>query len=68
MNKSQSIALFVVGLALLIFGLTIRNPGSTDLSRLFAEFPNNRALWLMLVGAVTTIVSIVGWIRSTRIH
>jgi hypothetical protein len=68
MNKTQSIALFVVSLALVLLGFILRNSRNTDFSRLFSEFPNDRALWLLLVGGITAVISIVGWIRSTRIH
>ncbi len=64
MNKGISVALLVVGVILLVFGLTAYHSASSDLSRFFTGAPTDKALWLLIGGSVASIVGFLGLIRK----
>lgn len=51
MNKALGIALVVVGVVLIVYGIHASNSVSSDVSRTFTGAPTNRTLWLLLGGA-----------------
>lgn len=55
MNKIVSIALIVAGIALMIVGINATNSFSSDVSRFFTGTPTDKAVWLLIVGAVVTV-------------
>ncbi|MEI8350541.1 MAG: DUF3185 family protein [Candidatus Omnitrophota bacterium] len=64
MNKGMSVALLVVGVILLVFGLNAYHSTSSDVSRFFTGAPTNKALWLLIVGVVVGIVGFFGLVRK----
>ena len=66
MNKSISLALLVVGIFLLIWGVSAMESFSSDVSRFFTGSPSNKAVWLLVGGIVTTIVGLFGLLRGTK--
>lgn len=65
MNKSLFIAVLIVGVVLLVYGFIASDSVGSDLSRLFTGEPTDRAIWLLVGGAVAAIVGVVGLMRGT---
>jgi hypothetical protein len=59
MNKAIGLALLVVGVALIIYGINASTSTSSDLSRTFTGTPTNKTLWLLLGGIAAAIVGAV---------
>jgi hypothetical protein len=63
MNKAIGLALLVVGIALIVYGIDASNSTSSSISKTFTGTPTNKAMWLLwggvgsaVVGAVLTLV------------
>ena len=66
MNKIVSIALLVGGVVLMIFGINATNSFSSDVSRFFTGSPTDKAVWMLLGGAVATVVGLVLTLRHGK--
>jgi hypothetical protein len=66
MNKGMSVALLVVGIVLLIWGVSATESFSSDVSRFFTGSPTNKAVWLLIGGIVGVIVGLFGLLRGPK--
>jgi Protein of unknown function (DUF3185) len=66
MNKPLSIALLVGGVVLIVFGVNASNSFSSDVSRLFTGSPTDKAMWMLIGGAVLAVVGVVGLMRGSK--
>lgn len=66
MNTVFAIALLVVGILLLIFGISSADSFGSHVSRAVAGHPTDKAMWLMIGGAAATVVGLVGLFRGSR--
>ena len=64
MNKNISIALLIVGIVLIAFGLNAYHSASSDVSRFFTGAPSDQALWLLIGGLITSIVGFSGLVQK----
>ena len=64
MNKGMSLALLVIGVILLVFGVNAYHSASSEVSRFFTGAPTNKALWLLIIGLAAGIVGFVGLVRK----
>ena len=64
MNKGMSVALLVVGVILLVLGVNAYHSASSDVSRFFTGAPTDKALWLLIGGAIAGIVGLFGLVRK----
>jgi hypothetical protein len=64
MNKAVSLALLAGGILLLIFGVSATGSFSSDISRFFTGSPTDKAIWMLIGGAVLSIVGAVGLLRG----
>jgi hypothetical protein len=64
MNKAVSLALLAGGILLLIFGVSATGSFSSDISRFFTGSPTDKAIWMLIGGAVLSIVGVVGMLRG----
>jgi hypothetical protein len=64
MTKAVSLALLAGGILLLIFGVSAAGSFSSDISRFFTGSPTNKAIWMLIGGAVLSIVGVVGLLRG----
>ena len=62
-DRIIGITLLVVGLALLIAGVNASESVSSEFSKLFQGVPSDKAIWLMLGGA---LVAAIGLAKSLR--
>ncbi len=60
MNKGLSVVLLVIGVVLLVFGYNAYHSAASGVSRFFTGEPTDRALWLLIGGAVASIAGVVG--------
>lgn len=66
MTKMLSVALLAAGIVLLIFGFNASNSLGSDLSRFFTGSPTDKAVWMLVGGAVLAVVGLVGLARGTK--
>jgi hypothetical protein len=66
MNNIAGLAVFALGIVLLIFGFNESHSFSSDVSRVFTGNPTDRSLWLIIGGAAAVIVGLVIAIRGAR--
>jgi hypothetical protein len=64
MNKGMSVALLVLGVILLVFGLNAYHSASSDVSRFFTGAPTDKALWLLIGGSAAGVVGFLGLARK----
>ncbi len=64
MNKGISVVLLVAGVILLIFGVNAYHSASSDVSRFFTGAPTDKALWLLIGGAIVGIAGLLGVTRK----
>lgn len=64
MNRPLSIALFVVGCVLIIYGISASNSFSSEVSRTFTGSPTTRTMWLLIGGIAAAILGIGGMLRG----
>jgi divalent metal cation (Fe/Co/Zn/Cd) transporter len=60
MNKAISLALLVIGVALIVFGVISMDSFSSDVSRFFTGTPTDKAVWMLIAGIVAAIVGLSG--------
>ena len=58
MPSMMGIALLVVGVVLIVFGMNASASLGSRLSELFTGAPSDRTIWLLLVGVVAAIVGL----------
>jgi hypothetical protein len=66
MNKGLSVALLVVGIVLVIWGVSASDSFSSDVSRFFTGSPTNKAIWLLIGGIVAAVVGLFGLVRGGK--
>ena len=66
MHKAISVALLVAGVALAIFGISASQSLGSDISRFFTGSPTDKAVWMLIGGAVLSIFGLVGLLRGTK--
>ncbi len=66
MNKQIPLALLGVGVIMLALGLNASDSVSSGVSRFFNGMPSDKAVWLLIGGAICTLVGMGGLYRSTR--
>ena len=59
MNRAIGIALLVVGVVLIVYGIDASNSVSSNVSRTFTGSPTNKTMWLLLGGAASAIIGLV---------
>jgi hypothetical protein len=67
MNRLVFLALLVGGVLLLIFGINASNSVGSDVSRFFTGSPTDKAVWMIIGGAVAMVVGLVGTWRSGKL-
>jgi hypothetical protein len=66
MNKYISIVLLGGGIALMFFGFNATNSFSSDVSRFFTGSPTNKAIWMLIGGAVASLLGLMMLWRAPR--
>ena len=66
MNKPISLALVVGGIILIVYGVAASDSIGSGLSRLFTGSPTDKTMWLLIGGAIATVVGGSGLLRGSR--
>jgi hypothetical protein len=66
MHKAIFLALLVGGVALVIFGISASQSLGSDISRFFTGSPTDKAIWMLVGGAVLFIVGLLGLLRGSK--
>jgi hypothetical protein len=66
MNKSISLALLVGGIILLVYGVIANDSTASGFSRFFTGNPTDKTMWLLIGGAVATVVGVAGLLRGSK--
>jgi hypothetical protein len=66
MNKALSLALLAGGILLIIFGVIAYDSTSSDISRFFTGSATDKAIWLLVIGAVATVLGLAGLLRRVK--
>ncbi len=66
MNKAVSLAILAGGILLIIFGVSASKSFSSDVSRFFTGSPTDKAIWMLVGGAVATIIGLLGLLRCSK--
>ncbi len=60
MNKAVSLALIVIGVALIVFGVIAMDSFSSDVSRFFTGTPTDKSVWMFIAGTAAAVVGLSG--------
>jgi hypothetical protein len=66
MNKPVWIVMLLVGLAVLLVGVTASNSISSETSTSLTGTPTDQALWMMIGGGAVALLGLAGLIGSVR--
>jgi len=66
MDNIIGLAIFALGIVLLIFGFNESHSFSSDISRTFTGNPTDRSIWFIAGGAVAVIVGLVLSVRGMK--
>ncbi len=66
MYNIVGLAIFALGIVLLIFGLNESHSFASDVSRFFSGNPTNRSIWLIAGGGAAVIAGLFLALRSRK--
>jgi divalent metal cation (Fe/Co/Zn/Cd) transporter len=66
MNKTLSLGILIVGIILLIYGISASESLGSEFSRLFTGKPTDKTVWLLLGGIIATAIGASGLLRSSK--
>lgn len=66
MTNIVGLAVFAIGIVLLIFGFNASQSVGSDVSRFFTGNPTDKSMWLLIGGAAAVIVGLYVAIRGAR--
>jgi hypothetical protein len=66
MNKAISLAFLAGGVLLLILGISASNSLGSGISRFFTGSPTDKAIWMLIIGTVLSIVGLAGLLRGSK--
>ena len=64
--KLIALALLVVGVILVVYGIGASESLASDFSRFFHGTPTNKSIWLMIGGGVLGVLGLAVLLRSSR--
>jgi len=66
MSKIPSLAVLIIGVIFILWGLNASESFGSDVSRLFTGEPTDRTIWLLVIGIVLAGIGLTGSLRSRR--
>jgi hypothetical protein len=66
MNKAISLAFLAGGVLLLILGISASKSLGSDISRFFTGSPTDKAIWMLIIGAVLSVIGLAGLLRGSK--
>ncbi len=66
MNRMISLILLIVGIVLVVYGVGASNSLSSELSTFFNGVPSDKAMWMLIGGAILGVIGLAGMLRRPR--
>ncbi|MEZ0217322.1 MAG: DUF3185 family protein [Rariglobus sp.] len=66
MNKLISLVLLIGGIILLIYGVNAADSIGSSFSRFFTGSPTDKAMWMIIGGAVAVVAGSIGFARGSK--
>jgi hypothetical protein len=66
MNSSVGLALLVGGIILMVFGFNASQSAGSEVSKFFTGNPSDRAMWMLIGGALATVIGVLTLWRGGR--
>jgi hypothetical protein len=66
MNTALSVALLVGGIVLLAFGYNASQSAGSEVSRFFTGNPTDKAMWMLVGGAILSVLGLIGMFTRSR--
>ncbi len=66
MKKGISLALVIVGLIFIFWGINASESISSEFSRIFTGSPTERTMWLMAIGIVCSVAGLFGLMGRSK--
>ncbi len=66
MNKGISLALVIVGIVLMVWGMNASESLSSGVSRFFTGSPTNKAMWLIIGGIAAVLLGLANLFRGGK--
>lgn len=66
MSRLVSVALLVVGVILLVFGINASESLASEVSEIVEGSPTDKSIWLIAGGALLAILGLGGLVRGLR--
>jgi hypothetical protein len=66
MDKGISLALVIVGIILMAWGVNASESLSSGVSRFFTGSPTNKAMWLVIGGIAAVLIGLANLIRGGK--
>jgi cytosine/uracil/thiamine/allantoin permease len=64
MNRAVGVALIIIGVVLLIWGVNASNSFGSEVSEAFTGSPTDRAIWLIVGGIASAVVGLFLTLRA----
>ena len=61
-----SLALFIGGVVVMIYGISATNAFGSEVSRFFTGSPTDKAVWMLIGGTVAAVIGLVSTFRSWK--
>jgi hypothetical protein len=66
MNKLISLILLILGIVLIVYGVSASNSLGSDFSRLFTGSPTDKSIWMLIGGVVAAVIGLGGVMRGSK--
>ncbi|HEY5551876.1 MAG TPA: DUF3185 family protein [Opitutaceae bacterium] len=66
MNKAIYLGLIVVGVILIIYGISASESIGSDFSRFFTGNPTDETIWLLVGGIAASVIGAIGLFRGSK--
>ncbi len=66
MNKALSVAILLVGIVLLIYGINAGNSFASNVKETVTGTPTNKSMWLIIGGIIGIVVGGLGILRGDK--
>lgn len=67
MNKPVSIALLIVGVILVIYGINAGDSVASEVSEAVTGAPTNRTIWFLVLGIIAGLLGLFGLLRGPKV-
>ncbi|MCR6654484.1 MAG: DUF3185 family protein [Opitutus sp.] len=67
MNKPVSIALLIVGVILVIYGINAGDSVASEVSEAVTGAPTNRTIWFLVIGIIAGLLGLFGLLRGPKV-